>query len=63
MVVGSPSNRTPTCVVCGNPIREDRGETPVFVGKEFEFGDYDGNAYHLQECENEVFEEVCSEVE
>lgn len=53
----------PTCVVCGDPIREP-GETPVCLDEEMrdDLGEYDGDAYHLERCEDGVFAEVHCEL-
>lgn len=58
-----PTNRLPTCVICGDPIDESAGEVPVFVGPEIaaEY-EYDGTAYHLNKCEDDIFDEVWTEL-
>ena len=55
-------DENPTCVICGQPVRESDGEVPVYIGNEFEFGEFDGYAYHLKKCEDEVFETTFAEV-
>jgi len=56
----NPTNRIPTCVICGDAIDESVGETPVYCDNDV--GDYDGDAYHLSKCEDEVFDKVYAEV-
>lgn len=53
---------SPRCAVCGELIVRAAGETPVFFGPELNIGEHDGTAYHLNECEDEVFEETYAEV-
>lgn len=59
-----PTNRTPTCVVCGEVIDESAGGVPVWLDAEMaeELGEHDGEAYHLNRCEDGVFDEVHAEV-
>ena len=49
---------TPQCVICGSPIRRAAGEVAVFVDSDLELGEFEGSAYHLKKCEDEVFETV-----
>ena len=55
-----PTNRILTCVVCGEPILETQGETPCIIepSDRDEFGKYEGEAYHLNKCEDGIFDEV-----
>lgn len=55
----------PTCVVCGDPIREEDDEVPCWIepSDRENYGDYDGEAYHLNICEGGIFDTVYSEVE
>ena len=59
-----PTNQLPSCVVCGDPINESAGEVPCYLPGDLtaETGEYDGKAYHMNQCEDEVFAEVYCEV-
>lgn len=61
----TPSNRTLTCVICGDPIDESSGQVPVILDQDQreEIGDYDGSAYHLNQCDHSVFETVYAQVD
>lgn len=61
MRMNEPTNRLPTCQVCGEPIDESQGEVPVYT-TDIDVGEYDGEAYHLNKCEDGVFETVYVEV-
>jgi hypothetical protein len=53
-----------TCVVCGEPISVASGEVVCWLPSDTadEVGEYDGDAYHLNKCEREVFAEVHCEI-
>lgn len=60
-----PTNRLPTCVICGGAINEANGETPVWIEPcdQDDYGNFDGEAYHMGKCEDEVIETVHCEIE
>lgn len=58
-------DRIPTCVVCGNRILESKGEVPCYIPPNdgHEYGDYDGEAYHMNKCEDGIFDTIYAEVD
>lgn len=63
--MNEPTNRTPTCVVCGDPIDESKGEVPCYIepSDQDDYGEHDGEAYHLNKCEDGIFDEVIAQVD
>jgi uncharacterized protein (UPF0261 family) len=60
----TPSNDTATCVICGDPIQESHGEVACYIPlSDRDAYEYDGEAYHMNKCEGEIFAEIYAEVD